>query len=101
VPLEAVSSGTPVIVRNLGGMPEVVEDSGAGFIYNTDEDLVSAMDALLDNSVYRNKLGQRGYEAYRKNWSIEVHLQRYFNLIHEIAALHKLPLALKLSTSGV
>jgi len=101
VPLEAVSSGTPVIVRNLGGMPEVVEDSGAGFIYNTDEDLVSAMDALLDNSLYRNKLGQRGYEAYRKNWSIEVHLQRYFNLIHEIAALHKLPLALKLSTSGV
>jgi len=28
--LEAFVARTPVIVRNLGGMPEVVEDSGAG-----------------------------------------------------------------------
>ena len=86
VPMEALSVQTPIIVRNLGGMPEVVEESGAGFIYDTTGELVSAMDRLLADSSYRNQLGQRGYQAYKKNWTAEVHMQRYFELIDEIAA---------------
>jgi glycosyltransferase involved in cell wall biosynthesis len=86
VPMEALSLQTPVIVRNLGGMPEVVEESGAGFIYDTTDELVCAMDRLLADSSYRNQLGQRGYQAYKKNWTAEVHMQRYFELIDEIAA---------------
>jgi len=91
VPIEALSAGTPVIVRNLGGMPEVIQDSGAGFIYNTNEELVCAMDQLLADSSYRNQLGQRGYEAYKKNWTAEVHFERYFKLIHEIAGTRSEP----------
>jgi glycosyltransferase involved in cell wall biosynthesis len=89
--MEALSLQTPVIVRNLGGMPEVVEESGAGFIYDTTDELVSAMDRLLADSSYRNQLGQRGYQAYKKNWTAEVHMQRYFELIDEIAATRSQP----------
>ena len=85
VPMEAVSLQTPVIVRNLGGMPEVVEESGAGFIYETTGELVSAMDRLLADSTYRNQLGQQGYQAFKKNWTAEVHMQHYFDLIRELA----------------
>src|ERR1043166_6067470 len=85
VPIEALSAGTPVIVRNLGGMPEVIEDSGAGFIYDTEEGLVGAMDRLARDALHRNELGQRGYKAYKTNWTAEAHLQRYFQLIHDIA----------------
>ena len=91
VPMEALSLQTPVIVRNLGGMPEIVEDSGAGVIYDTTDELVSAMDQLLADSLYRNQLGQRGYQAYKKNWTAEVHMQRYFELIDEIAARRSQP----------
>jgi len=36
--IEAYARKTPVIVRDLGAFPEVVEDSGGGFIYRTDEE---------------------------------------------------------------
>jgi glycosyltransferase involved in cell wall biosynthesis len=91
VPLEAVSLKTPVIVRNLGGMPEVVEESGAGFIYDTTDELVYAMDRLLADSSYRNRLGQQGYASYKNHWTAEAHLRRYFQLIHEIAAARSPP----------
>jgi glycosyltransferase involved in cell wall biosynthesis len=93
VPIEALSAGTPVVVRNLGGMPEVIEESGAGFVYNTDDELVAAMDRLLADFSYRNQLGQRGYEAYKKNWTAEIHFERYFKLIREIAAIRSYPLS--------
>ena len=101
VPIEAVSLGTPVIVRNLGGMPEVIEESGGGFIYDTDEELIAAMDRLLADSSYRNQLGQRGYDAYKKNWTAEVHFERYFKLIHEIAATRSQPELSKATAAAV
>jgi glycosyltransferase involved in cell wall biosynthesis len=84
--LEAFRQQTPVIVRNLGGMPEAVRESGGGFIYDTEEEMIAAMDRVLADPLYRNQLGQRGYEAYKKTWTAEVHLERYFKLIRDIAA---------------
>jgi len=93
VTVEAFRQQTPVIVRNLGGMPELVEDNGGGFVYNTAEELVAAMDRLLADPSYRRELGVRGYEAYLRNWTGEVHLRRYLGLIHEIAMVHSEVLA--------
>jgi len=84
--IEAFRRQTPVIVRNLGGMPEYVEESGGGFVYDTEEELVAAMDRLLANPSYRRELGWRGYQAYQQKWTTEVYLRRYFALIRDIAA---------------
>jgi glycosyltransferase involved in cell wall biosynthesis len=83
--LEAFREGTPVIVRNLGGMPEVVEESGGGFVFTTEEELAAAMDQLLADPSRRQTLGARGYQAYRQNWTPEVHVERYLALIREVA----------------
>lgn len=83
--LEAFRQKTPAIVRNLGGMPEVIEESGGGFVYETDEELVAAMNQLLADPSCRRRLGRRGYQTYQREWTAEVHLERYFALIHEIA----------------
>jgi glycosyltransferase involved in cell wall biosynthesis len=83
--IEAFRQQTPVIVRNLGGLPEIVEESEGGFIYDTEEELVSVMDQLLTDSSYRRELGLRGYQAYQQNWTAGAHLKRYFALIREIA----------------
>jgi glycosyltransferase involved in cell wall biosynthesis len=82
--LEAFKEQTPVIVRNLGGMPEPVETSGGGFVYNTNEELMAAMDKLLKDPLCQRELGLRGYHAYQQNYTDEVHLRKYFDLIHEI-----------------
>jgi glycosyltransferase involved in cell wall biosynthesis len=84
--LEAFGQGTPVIVRNRGGMPKIVEESGGGFIYDTDEELVSRMDQLINDSALREELGRRGYEALQKKWHPDPHIQRYLDLIGQIPA---------------
>jgi len=84
--LEAFSQKTPAIVRNLGSMPEAIEESGAGFVYDTNEELLNAMNRLLADPPYRRELGLRGIEACRRNWSLEVHMERYFALIRQAAA---------------
>jgi glycosyltransferase involved in cell wall biosynthesis len=90
--IEAFSRQTPAIATNLGGMPEMIAESGGGFIYNTDEELLAAMDKLLADPLCRRELGLRGYEAYQRNWTAEAHLQGYFALIREIAMTRGQPL---------
>ncbi len=90
--LEAFRAKTPVIVRNLGGMPEPIHESGGGLVYEKEEELVAAMDQLLYNPSYRNELGDRGFQAYQQNWTEEVHLKRYLSLIQDIAMKRRQPI---------
>jgi len=86
VTIEAFRQRTPVIVRNLGGLPEIVGESTGGFVYNSNEELEAAMDRLLNDPSSRREMGLRGYQAYQQNWTAEAHLQGYFGLIREVAA---------------
>lgn len=85
VVMEAFRQCTPVIVRNLGGLPEMVEESGGGFVYGTEEELIAAMDPLLAHPSRRDELGSRGYQAFLRYWTPEAHLGRYLALIGTIA----------------
>jgi len=60
---EAFREQTPVILRNLGGLPEMVEQARSGFIYNTEEELVAAMDRLLSDLSYRQELGRTDHKT--------------------------------------
>jgi glycosyltransferase involved in cell wall biosynthesis len=82
--LESFAQRTPVIVRNRGGMPKVIEESGGGFVYNTEKELLSAMDQLLADQNLRDALGRHGYEALQHNWRAESHIQRYLELITQM-----------------
>ena len=84
--IEAFRQLTPVIARDLGGLQEIIEESGGGFVYNTEEKLIGAMDRLLVDPSFRDELGLRGYRAYQRNWTTEAHLESYFELIRKIAA---------------
>jgi glycosyltransferase involved in cell wall biosynthesis len=86
VTIEAFKEKTPVIVRRLGGMPEKVVESGGGFVYKTDAELVSAMDQLMESPSLRRVLGWRGYLSYLQNCTIEAHVNAYLDLIRDIAA---------------
>ena len=85
VTYEAFTQKTPVIVRKLGGMAQPVEESGGGFIYETDQELITAMDQLLNDSSRRNRLGAYGHRAFDEKWSVDAHLRSYFQLIRQIA----------------
>lgn len=83
--MEAFREKTPVIVRDLGGMTDLAVESGGGLSYKTDEELAAAMEILLEDRAYRDELGMKGYHACRKNWTAEAHVNKYLELIRDIA----------------
>ena len=82
--IEAFAQKTPVIVNNLGALPEVVEDSGGGFVYKTPADLNEAMDKLVSDPKLRTELGERGHAAFMKYWNEDAHLHNYLELIETL-----------------
>jgi glycosyltransferase involved in cell wall biosynthesis len=84
VALEAFARRAPVIARDHGAVPELVRDSGGGFTYRSDAELVAAMERLRLEPGLRRELGQRGYRGYRERWSREPHIRDYLELIGEL-----------------
>lgn len=70
--LEASSCSKPVIVSNVGGLTEVVEDHKTGFIVEKEnaESIVEAIEVLLNDENLRNELGRNGRNKVIKeyNW---------------------------------
>jgi glycosyltransferase involved in cell wall biosynthesis len=83
---EAALRGTPSIVRNRGGMPEIIVRGGGGYAYDGDGELLAAMRRLLANRGLRDALGRRARELCLREWTPDVHLARYFALVDEITA---------------
>ncbi len=83
--LEAFARKTPVITMNTGGAPELIIESGGGFIYNDENELNTAVNNLIQDPGLRNKLGEAGYRAFHDNWAEDAHLEKYFSLINKLA----------------
>ncbi len=83
--LESFLQKTPVIVNDLGGLKEVVEESGGGFTCRSGAELLAAMERLRTEPALRAELGERGYRKYNERWSEEAHMALYFQAIEEAA----------------
>ena len=83
VVLEAFAEGTPVIVRDLGALPELVAESGGGLVFDSPDALVAAIDRLARDPAQARRLGARGKAARDGVWSEREHLARYFDLIDD------------------
>jgi glycosyltransferase involved in cell wall biosynthesis len=83
---EAFAHGTPVIARRIGGLADIVPESGAGFVFDDDPSLQRSVEVLQSNSVLRAELGARARRAYWANWSPDVHVQRYLSIIGDLLA---------------
>jgi glycosyltransferase involved in cell wall biosynthesis len=85
-PVEAMAHGVPVIARRLGALTEVVAESGAGMLFDTPDECRAAMERLLRQPELRAELGARGRAMALAQWTEDVHLTRYFELIAALRA---------------
>jgi len=81
--LEAFARRTPAVVHDLGALPELIEDSGGGLVYRTQDELVASLERLRAEEGLRDELGGRGHDAWRRLWSEERHLDAYFAAIEQ------------------
>lgn len=84
VTLEAMAIGTPTIARRRGGLIEQIEASQSGKLFNTTDELVSAMQQVYEDSDLRQTLGHNGRQKIVTDWSEQAHLTGYFQLIADI-----------------
>ena len=87
VVLEAFAHGTPVVVNDLGALPELVEESGGGLVYRTQAELLDALGRLAADRELRDRLGEAGRVAIDRLWSEDTHLEAYFAAIEDARAL--------------
>lgn len=83
--IESYMQRTPVIVRALGGLEEVVEESGGGYTYREEGELLAAMERLRTDGALRRELGELGFRKYVERWSEEAHLGIYFRTLEQTA----------------
>ncbi len=83
VVLEAFAEGTPVIVRDLGALPELVALSHGGLVFEDIDGLVRSIDRIIREPGLRRRLGSNGLAARKGIWSETVHLACYLDLIAE------------------
>jgi glycosyltransferase involved in cell wall biosynthesis len=81
---ESFARKTPVIVHDIGALPEIVQASGGGYIYKDTGDLAGAIEKIGRSPALRDELGELGYAAFLKKWTRESHLILYFDLLESI-----------------
>ena len=84
--IEAFSYETPVVARRLGPLPELIEGSGGGELFETGPELVSALRALQSSPARRAALGRAGRQAVTLQWSETAVVARFLDLVDQARA---------------
>ena len=78
--IEAMGTGLPIIATNVGGIPDMLNNSGEALIIDKDEEaLVKALNRMTDISL-REILGQNALERARKDFSVKKMAEEYMKL---------------------
>lgn len=78
---EAMLCGTPVIAFNKGSMPELIEDSKTGFLVDTTEQAVTAVNNI--NSINRNYCCQWATSKFSREKMIDGYLDVYNRILNQ------------------
>lgn len=82
--VEAFSCGVPALVRNSGGSRDIVDQTGGGFVYQTDEELIAYVKQLDADPELCDKLGARARQGYESFYTEDKHIKSYLNIIKEL-----------------
>lgn len=82
--IESFARRTPVIVRDLGALPELVHQSGGGFTYRDNTAMLAAARRLAQSPTLRTDLGENGYQEFLRAWTRQAHLRNYARHIDDV-----------------
>ena len=84
-PLEAMSTGCPTLVSNVGPMPEVSGDAAIYFNPNDSKEIAEKINYVMKNDKLRSEMGVKGLEQSKKfSWELAAK-----QLIDAVASLDK------------
>ena len=84
--IEAMAFGTPVVTTDVGGMPEVLAGSNAGYVCASNDAFAfaDAIKRILGNTSLAAELGKNARITYEKIFTSTIMAQQYHSMIEEI-----------------
>jgi spore coat protein SA len=85
--LEAMASGLPVVASKIGGIPEQLAYGGGILVPPNDKEaLAAALQQLLEDASYRERLGKEALQASRGHFLWDNTRHEYDSLIHGLVS---------------
>ncbi len=81
---EAFACATPAIVRDAGGSRDLIDATGAGFVYQADDELALLVKRIAADTTLRADLGKKARLGFTRWYTANHHLQGYFSHIADI-----------------
>ena len=84
--IEAMFAQVPVIGSNMGGIPEGVENGVTGIVYESGNvnELKNAIIKLSEDKELRDRMGKNAYEKAKKEFTLDVMLDKYEKTFSEV-----------------
>ncbi len=84
--LEAMSHGVPVIVPNIGGLPEIVEEGQQGYLIGSRDPTNFAEKCVLlcNDEAMRSRMAARAIQRVANSFSREAMAHKYYHLYQEL-----------------
>lgn len=79
--LQFMAAGLPVVANPVGVHPEMIEHGVNGFLAETDEEWITAIQTLAANPVLRKKMGQKAFQVVQERYSVEFGASRWLQLL--------------------
>lgn len=87
---EVMAMGKPVIVSEMGMLPDLVEDGKTGYVTKWDEhDLAQKMEALITDDARRKQFGDSAKETAREKWNYHLQAKKMKNFYESLIRLDK------------
>lgn len=83
--MEAFREGTPLIARSIAPYPEIVRETGGGVVFRTETELKGTLRRFALDAGYAEDMGRQAFAGYAKRWREDVAMERYFDVIREVA----------------
>ncbi|MCW1146897.1 glycosyltransferase family 4 protein [Flavobacterium lacisediminis] len=79
VAIEAMIAHKPIVGSNHGGLTEIIKNNETGFLVtpNSVNDLVTALEKLIQDKSLRNEMGEKGYLRVIEEFSVEQYVDSF------------------------
>ncbi len=82
--IEAMGTALPIIASRVGGIPDMIDDGKEGILIDANlDELVSALQCLIENPILRSKYGKNAY-LKSKLFSSDVMVGKYSDLYEKL-----------------
>lgn len=84
--IEALAVGTPLVLLNSGGNPELIKDGETGFLVSDKQQLKNRIEQLAVNPVLAKQMGQAAQEDFTSRFEASVVANQYLDLYRSLLA---------------